>query len=509
MDLALLGTRLLLAVVFLVAGLTKLADLAGTRQAVTDFGVPVKLASAFSIALPIAELVVALTLVPRPTAWWGAIGALALLLLFNGAIGYHVARGRTPACHCFGQLHSEPVGWSTLARNGLLAVVAGFGVIGGYSAPGLSAVAWLAGLHPVAWVGIALALLLSAAVAMESWLLYQTLQQNGRLLLRLDALEARLAGGPAPAPALLPQAGRPVGSKAPDFSLPGLDGVMLTLEALCKAGKPVVLTFIDPDCGPCTALLPDLERWQHDHADQLTLVLISRGTVQSNRAKLAEHSSPHILLQQDLEVAHTYQVTGTPSAILVRPDGTIGSPLAQGPQQVTSLLATVVGRPTLVPLPLIAPAGRNGHTARPHPVSLEVGEPAPTLQLPDLTGALVDLADFHGNNTLVLFWNPTCGFCQRMLDDLKAWEAKPPKGAPQLVVVSTGAVEANQGQGFRAPLLLDPGFNAGQAFGVSGTPSAVLLDGEGKIAAAVAVGAPRVLALAGVTQDSASPQSIT
>ena len=25
-----------------------------------------------------------------------------------------------------------------------------------------------------------------------------------------------------------------------------------------------------------------------------------------------------------------------------------------------------------------------------------------------------------------------------MLDDLKAWEAKPPKGAPRLLVVSTG-----------------------------------------------------------------------
>ena len=37
---------------------------------------------------------------------------------------------------------------------------------------------------------------------------------------------------------------------------------------------------------------------------------------------------------------------------------------------------------------------------------------------------------------------------------------------------------------------------AGRAFGANGTPSAVLIDGEGKIASEVAVGAPSILELA-------------
>ncbi len=37
---------------------------------------------------------------------------------------------------------------------------------------------------------------------------------------------------------------------------------------------------------------------------------------------------------------------------------------------------------------------------------------------------------------LVLFWRPSCGFCQRMLNDLKAWEANPPTNAPKLLMVS-------------------------------------------------------------------------
>jgi uncharacterized membrane protein YphA (DoxX/SURF4 family) len=40
MNLVILLARLLLCVVFLIAGLAKLADLAGSRQALRDFGVP-------------------------------------------------------------------------------------------------------------------------------------------------------------------------------------------------------------------------------------------------------------------------------------------------------------------------------------------------------------------------------------------------------------------------------------------------------------------------------------
>ncbi len=44
MDLILLAARLGLAAVFVVAGLAKLADLAGSRQAMLGFGVPTALA---------------------------------------------------------------------------------------------------------------------------------------------------------------------------------------------------------------------------------------------------------------------------------------------------------------------------------------------------------------------------------------------------------------------------------------------------------------------------------
>src|SRR5262249_62414682 len=53
MSLVLLLARLLLAVVFLAAGLAKLADLAGSRQALRDFGVPARLATPLGLLLPL------------------------------------------------------------------------------------------------------------------------------------------------------------------------------------------------------------------------------------------------------------------------------------------------------------------------------------------------------------------------------------------------------------------------------------------------------------------------
>jgi peroxiredoxin len=241
-----------------------------------------------------------------------------------------------------------------------------------------------------------------------------------------------------------------------------------------------MLLFIAPDCEPCTDLLPEVGRWQRDYADEVTIVLISRGDPEENRAKSEEHGVEHVLLQQDWEVSEAYQSDGTPSAVLVSPDGTIGSPLARGSEEVEALMAQAVGAP--------------GPTM---PIGKKVSEPAPSFELPDLDGRSIDLSDLRGSETLVLFWSPDCGFCNEMLDDLKALEANPPAGAPKLLIVSNGTVEANKAMGLSSPMVLDQEFGVEQAFGAPGTPSAVLVDAEGKIASEVAVGPTEVLALAG------------
>jgi thiol-disulfide isomerase/thioredoxin len=44
----------------------------------------------------------------------------------------------------------------------------------------------------------------------------------------------------------------------------------------------------------------------------------------------------------------------------------------------------------------------------------------------------------RGDQRLLVFWNPGCGFCRSMHEDLLAWEDAAQSGAPRLVVVSSG-----------------------------------------------------------------------
>jgi hypothetical protein len=95
-----------------------------------------------------------------------------------------------------------------------------------------------------------------------------------------------------------------------------------------------------------------------------------------------------------------------------------------------------------------------------------------------------------------------------MLADLKAWEASPPQGAPRLLVVSTGSVEENRALGLRSTIVLDHNMSVGSTFGANGTPMAVLIDAQGKLASEVAAGAPAVLALAGTATERSASLSV-
>ena len=116
MSLLLLLLRLFLAGTFAVAGAAKLADLAGSRQAMRDFGVPAKLADISGGLLPLVELATAVALVVPPTAWWGAVAAFSLLLIFVAGIGYNLAQGRHARLPLFwpaplgsgGLVHTDP-----------------------------------------------------------------------------------------------------------------------------------------------------------------------------------------------------------------------------------------------------------------------------------------------------------------------------------------------------------------------------------------------------------------
>jgi uncharacterized membrane protein YphA (DoxX/SURF4 family) len=119
-----LAARLVLAAVFLVAGIGKLADLRGARGAIAGYGFPGWIAAPGAVALPVVELLVALLLIPGPTAAAGATAALLLLLGFSGGITRSMAGGREADCGCFGAAARTAAGPGALLRNLALAALA-------------------------------------------------------------------------------------------------------------------------------------------------------------------------------------------------------------------------------------------------------------------------------------------------------------------------------------------------------------------------------------------------
>ncbi|HSK71018.1 MAG TPA: MauE/DoxX family redox-associated membrane protein, partial [Pyrinomonadaceae bacterium] len=138
MEILLLLIRLFLAAIFAVAGAAKLFDLEGSEKAVKDFGVPEDISKTFAVILPTTEILIAFLLLPVYTAWLGAVGAFLLLLAFIGGMLWQMAQGNAPDCHCFGQLHSEPVSKKSLIRNAVFAFLALVLVAQGRANQGLS-----------------------------------------------------------------------------------------------------------------------------------------------------------------------------------------------------------------------------------------------------------------------------------------------------------------------------------------------------------------------------------
>src|SRR6187397_2675926 len=95
-------------------------------------------------------------------------------------------------------------------------------------------------------------------IAVGAWLGYQLVLQNGRILLRLEAIEEGLAPRTEAKPreTARPQGGLAVGAAAPDFELPDLKGGRHQLADF--RGRNLLLMFFDPKCGFCTTMAAEL-----------------------------------------------------------------------------------------------------------------------------------------------------------------------------------------------------------------------------------------------------------
>jgi uncharacterized membrane protein YphA (DoxX/SURF4 family) len=325
-----LVARVVLALVFAVAALAKLLDPEGTRSATLALGVPRRVARPVAFALPIVEAALAVGLVVPATAPAAAVAAGILLIVLGGIVVANLAAHRRPSCHCFGSDDHE-IGWRTVARNLLLAGVAG-AVAWRSTRSDDCAIGCVSDASATHWwvaSGVAVGLMVLAA---NAWVLVNLVRQNGRLAERVAILEG------ARPPAEPPVVGLPPGAAAVDFVLNRADDTTASLAGILAEGRAAILLFVEPACAACV----DLGRWIADmpawRADAPHLVLVARGSTPHVAEAFRGRDGVEVLVDPYGQIHAAYRVAATPSAVLVSAAGTIASRTAQGRRSVEDLI---------------------------------------------------------------------------------------------------------------------------------------------------------------------------
>ena len=365
-----------------------------------------------------------------------------------------------------------------------------------------------------------------------TWLSYQMLRQNGRILLRLDHLDQALAALAAASPAVAPSAvASPVGAPAEaelggllagwvlqDFELEDMAGGTRTLSSY--RGLQLLLLFIDPSCAYCKAMLPELAALVP--ADDLQVLIISTGDAAENRALFAPFSLHFpVLLQEELELATLYYVSGTPMGYLVDERGVTLTGLVVGAPALLALARA--GKPS--PAAYDAAAGHPGEASLDgdsplrepeHPLhSLLVpptpamwdavvpgpGDPVPDFTLPQLDpeGLPLSLASYRGRTVLLVFSDPDCAPCDLLLPDLERIHRTTPN--VQVLLISRGTPTANRAKvatnGITFPVVLQRHWEVSRAYGTTALPTGYLIDAHGVLMSNAATGKQAILALLG------------
>jgi peroxiredoxin len=388
-------------------------------------------------------------------------------------------------------------------------------------------------------VGIVFSWLIAGLfVLLGTWLGFQLVHQNGRLLSHLEGIEQRLAalaarphpgqapapGLPAPAPAIQnPNAqrapeiqnsgGLPLGSPAPEFALPDLSGKRHSLADF--RGRKLLLLFFNPGCGFCTRMAADLAALPVDGSRGRPLPLVvTTGGVEENRKLVEEYGIRCPVLLQEPgthgvggEVGARYQCNGTPMGYVIDEQGKIASELAIGGPPLLALANTPAAPSTGnghapdadggVPAAGTLGGKRSVEESKIARDGLPAGTPAPDFTLPLLHGGELSLSEYQGRKVLLVFSDPKCGPCDQLAPQLEQLHRRTP--GIQVLMISRGEAEANRVKaaqhGLTFPILLQQQWEISREYAKFATPIGYLIDEEGIIAREVAIGVEPILAL--------------
>ena len=294
------------------------------------------------------------------------------------------------------------------------------------------------------------------------------------------------------------------GSPLPDFELRTIDGERFRRSQVTVRRSAIL--FVSAEDEGSKAVIDTLRSITAKRKSLPKLIYVIDGGVANDviASWLGRVPKPvTVLLQEDSEVASVLRANGTPSAYLFDAHGVTQGRLRTGAVAILEALG--------IPQGSIPAAARKANGLRPHTQSrqrsyrgLPVGSPAPELELPLLTGGTWMGASGPGRTRLVLFWNPDCPPCQRILPEL-AIAARTWTGFDAAIIAS-GSAEENQGlsnAGLSIPIALQSRQEASRAFHVLESPAAVLVSPEGTVVGAPASGAQAIWNLIAAIESGA------
>jgi peroxiredoxin len=349
-------------------------------------------------------------------------------------------------------------------------------------------------------------------IAAGTWLGYQLVRQNGRILLQLESIERRLAARPAEP--RREAGGLPVGAPAPDFELPDLAGQRHKLSDF--RGRDMLLILFNPKCGFCTKMAADLAALPFDGANGRAVpIVVTTGNAEANRKLVAQHGiGCTVLLQEQMEVASQYRAQGTPMGYRIDAKGKIASELAVGAESLLQLAAV---RNPVSPRNRVSVA--RSHAKQPdlslarsrlNRNGLKSGSVAPEFTLPRLDGGELALADLRGGRVLLVFSDPNCGPCDELAPRLQELHVQRPD--LQVVVISRRDAAATRAKadalGLTYPIVMQRQWEVSLKYGMFATPIGYLVDEQGILLCDVAVGVAPILALADEPRPPAAEPSL-
>jgi hypothetical protein len=155
--------------------------------------------------------------------------------------------------------------------------------------------------------------------------------------------------------------------------------------------------------------------------------------------------------------------------------------------------------------------GKNGvqaKRAQGH-LGLAVDANAPEFSLNDLNGLEVSLHGLlsQGSTVVAIFMDPDCDACDAMLPNVELWQ-KALLPATELIIISRGPVEQNIAKfGNRSirNVLVERAREISNAFRCPGTPAAVWISADGRVASSLAMGPAAIGALVKAIQADDNP----